>query len=121
MPVENQYVSQYSMQKLTKLKPEDVVGESLDAKKSAAMLNLIAFIRSRKINISWASGNSCRLNYKGKQLGFLKIYEHFRPVPEFLGTWYFCHIGDYLDRYYSMEDCELKTFIFEHIYASSLS
>ena len=81
------------------------------------MLNLVAFIRTEKINIRLISSNSWELKYKGKQLGFLKIYGHYKPVPEFIGTWYFCHRSDYLEHYYNMEDCALKTFIFEHIYA----
>ncbi len=111
--------SLYQDQKITKPKPEDVAEVFLDAERAAAMLNLVTFVRDVKVNVRWVSCNSWALNYKGKQLGFLKIYEHYMPVPAFLGTWFFCHRSDYLDRYYSMEDCELKTFVFEHIYAKA--
>ena len=101
-------MSIYQNQKAAKPKIEDVAGEFLDAEKTAAILNLVKFIRASKIGIQWGSGNSWSLNYRGKRLGYLKIHD---------GIWRFCHNRAYLDSYYSMEDCELKTFIFDNIYA----
>ena len=102
-------MSLYQNQKGTKSKIEDIVGDLLDAEKTAAMLNLIEFIRANKIGIQHASGNSWKMTYKSKLLGYFHIHN---------GTWRFAHNRIYLDRYYSMEDCNLKTFIFEHIYVS---
>ena len=113
-------MSIYKEQKEVKPKPEDVAGDYLNAERTADILNFVEFVRANKIGIRWGSGNSWALNYKGKQLGFLKIYTGIlgKPAPPDLdGTWFFCHRRTYLDRYYSMDDCDLKTFIFEHIYA----
>ena len=116
----------YAAQKVTKPKPEDVAGDFLDAGTTADMLNLTDFIRTNKIGIRWTSGNSWVLNYKGKRLGFLKIYYYgidgeyerlFGETHPLHKSWFFCHKHDYLEHYYSMEDIDLKSFIFEHIYA----
>jgi len=90
--------------KPAKPKIEDV-GNYLDAEKTANMLNLAEFIRTNKIGIQHSSGASWSLRYKGRQFGSLHIHD---------GTWRFAHRG--LDNYYKMEDCDLKRFIFEHIY-----
>jgi DNA transposition AAA+ family ATPase len=58
MQEEAKYVSPYKTQKISKPKPEDIAGDFLDTEKTAAMLNLVEFIRVNKISIQWASGNS---------------------------------------------------------------
>ena len=119
-------MSVYQSQKITKPKPEDVAGDFLDAERFADMLNFVEFIRAKKIGIRWASGNSWALMYKSKKLGELKIYYYdiqsgyerlFGKTNPLHGAWFFCHKRDYLERYYSMEECDLKSFIFDHIYA----
>jgi len=110
-------MSIYQNQKATKPKPEDVAGDFLDAKKTAALLNFVEFIRANKIGIRWASANSWTLNYKSKRLGYLKIFAE-KPNTSIYGSWAFCHNRDgSLELYYNMEDCNLKRFIFENIYA----
>jgi len=101
-------MSIYQKQKAAKPKIEDVAGDFLDTEKTAALLNLVEFIRANKIGIQWGSSNSWALNYKNKRLGYLKIHD---------GIWRFCHNRVYLEKYYTMEDGELKTFIFGNIYA----
>ena len=113
-------MSTYQSQKAAKPTPEDMAVEILDAERAAAMLNLVDFIRANKIGIQWASSNSWTLRYKAKVLGSLKIYTGIKNVParpDLHGTWFFCHHRDYLDHYYGMEDSDLKTFIFDNIYA----
>ncbi|MCL2815366.1 MAG: hypothetical protein FWD23_12265 [Oscillospiraceae bacterium] len=88
-----------------KIKIEDV-GNYLDAEKTANMLELVEFIRANKIGIQHSSGTSWSLRYKGKQFGSLHIHA---------GTWRFAHRG--LEKYYEMEEGELKKFIFDNIYA----
>ena len=97
----------YKNQKAVKPKIEDVAGDFLNAERTANMLNLVEFLRAGKIGIQWASGNSWALNYRSKRLGYLKIHE---------GTWRFSHNRMYLNKYYEMEDSDVKSFIFEHIY-----
>ena len=110
-------MSLYRNQKATKPKPEDVAGDFLDVEKTAAMLNFVEFIRANKIGIRWASANSWTLHYKGKRLGYLKIFAG-KPNTSIDGSWTFCHNSDgSLDAYYSMDECNLKTFIFDNIYA----
>lgn len=111
-------MSLYQSQKSVKPKIEDVAGNFLDAGKTAALLNLAEFIRTEKIGIQWASANSWALNYKNKRLGYIKI-QNGLPWPHLNGIWRFCHNRNYLDRYYSMEECDLKTFIFDNIYAKT--
>ena len=123
-------MSLYKEQKIVKPKPEDVAGNFLDAERTADLLNLVEFIRGNKIRIQWVSVYSWALLYKGKRLGFLKIYcydydddlnQVYEPLigkPNPLHkSWFFCHKHDYLDRYYSMNDCGLKSFIFDNMYA----
>jgi hypothetical protein len=88
-----------------KINIEDV-GNYLDAERTANMLNLVEFLRANKIGIQHSSGTSWSLRYKGKQFGSLDIHN---------GTWRFAHRG--LEKYYEMDDCDLKTFIFDNIYA----
>ena len=116
MSDENNIESIYRAQKATRPKIEDVAGDFLDAGRTAALLNLAAYIRDNKINIQWASGNSWALNVKNKRLGYLKICDG-SPAQIYRGSWYFCHNRAYLDNYYSMADSDFKTFIFENIYA----
>jgi len=112
-------MSTYKNQKVIKPKPEDVAGDFLDTEKTAAMLNFVEFIRGNKIGIRWASSNSWTLHYKGKRLGYLKIFAG-KPNTSIDRSWTFCHVhNDFLSRYYSMEDCDLKTFIFDNIYAKT--
>ena len=114
---ENIEGSVYKEQKKVKPKPEDAAGDFLDTEKTAAMLNLVEFIRNKKIGIQWASSNAWSLNYKGQKLGSIKIGAMWKSSDEIAHSWHFRHHHHYLDCYYRMEDCELKTFIFEHIYA----
>jgi len=127
----------YKDQKELKPKPEDVAGNILDAERAADILNFIEFIRANKIGIRWISSNSWTLVYKGRRLGYLKIecldvgygsgaeYKRLFGEPHPLKkSWFFCQQGSnqqypYLERYYNMEDCELKFFVFDHIYARS--
>jgi len=94
-------------QKSAKPKIEEVVGDLLNAERTAAILNLIEFVRANKIGIRHASGNSWKMTCKSKLLGYFHIHE---------GTWRFAHNRMYLDTYYKMDDCDLKTFIFDNIY-----
>ena len=122
-------MSLYQSQKAMKPKIEDVAGDLLDTERTADIINLVEFIRANKIGIQWVSVYSWALIYKGKRLGFLKIYclesdmnqiryEHLFGKPNPLHkSWFFCHRHDYLDRYYSIEDCVLKSFIFDNTYA----
>ena len=122
-------MSLYKEQKVVKPKPEDVAGDFLDAERAADLLNFVEFIRTNKIGIQWASANSWALVFKSKRtLGHIQIYyldiqeggiyDRLFGEPHPLSkSWFFCHHRNYLDRYYNMEDCELKTFIFDHIYA----
>lgn len=120
-------MSVYQSQKTTKPKPKDVAGDFLAAERVASMLNFVDFAQANKIGIRWDSGNSWELKYKSKQLGFLKIYyydiqsgcERLFGKSPLHRSWFFCHNGNYLEHYYSMEDCDLKTFIFDNIYASN--
>ena len=90
-----------------KFKPRiDDVGDYLDAERTAAMLNLVEFIRANKIGIRHSSGTSWSLRYKGRQFGSLHIHN---------GTWRFAHRD--LEKYYQMEEGDLKTFVFENIYS----
>jgi len=122
-------MSLYQSQKAVKPKIEDVAGDFLDAERTADLLNIVEFIRANKIRIQWVSVYSWALLYKGKRLGFLKIYcydydddlnQVYEPLfgkPNPLHkSWFFCHRHDYLDRYYSMKDCDLKSFIFDNMY-----
>jgi hypothetical protein len=84
----------------------DEVGLYLDQKKAANMLSLVEFIRANKIGIQHSSGTSWSMRYKGKQFGSLHIHN---------GTWRFAHRG--LEKYYEMEDGDLKNFIFDNIYS----
>jgi len=68
-------MSLYQNQKGTKSKIEDIVGDLLDAEKTAAMLNLIEFIRANKIGIQHASGNSWKMTYKSKLLGYFRPHD----------------------------------------------
>jgi len=121
-------MSTYKDQKVSKPNPEDVAGDFLDTERTADILNLVDFIRTNKISIRWNSGNSWALIYKSKRLGFLKIYYYdiqedgeyerlFGEPHPLRKSWFFCHKRDYLERYYNMDDCDLKSFIFDHIYA----
>jgi len=117
-------MSIHSDQKAVKPKIEDVAGDFLAAERAADIGNLVEFIRANKIGIRWVSGNSWALFYKNRQLGFLKIRyveceEMSGKSNPFHKSWVFCHRRDYLERYYSMEDCELKSFLFDHIYAKN--
>ena len=119
MPDKN-ICSIYKEQKQVRPKPEDVAGAFLDPERASAMLGFVAFLRENKINIQWGSGNSWTLNYKGKRLGYLKIYTGIlgKPaLPHLDKSWFFCHNRLFLDRYYTMEDSPLKTFVFDNIYA----
>jgi len=98
-------VSIHKDQKDVRPKIEDVAGDFLSAERTATLLDLVAFLRANKIGISWSSGNSWSLRSKGKLIGSLHIYD---------GTWRFSHRG--LDIYYQMEDCDMKRFVFDHIY-----
>ena len=111
-------MSIYQNQKTTKPKPEDVAGGSLSTEKTVAILNLVDFIRVNKVGIQWGSGNSWALSYKGKRLGYLKICIE-KPNTSNYGSWLFFHNRAYLNRYYKMDECDLKTIIFEHIYAKT--
>ena len=86
----------------------DDVGNYLDAERTAAMLNLVEFIRANKIGIQHSSSTSWSLRYKGRQFGSLHIHN---------GTWRFAHRD--LSKYYQMEEDDLKTFIFDNIYAKT--
>ena len=119
-------MSIYKDQKAVKPKIEDVAGDFLNAKRTDDILNLVEFIQVNKIGIRWVSGNSWALIYKGKKLGELKIYYYdiqsgyeqlFGKTNPLHGSWFFCHKRDCLERYYNMEECDLKSFIFDHIYA----
>ena len=121
-------MSLYQSQKAVKPQIEDVAGDFLDAERTADIMNLVEFIRANKIGIRWNSANSWALTYKGKRLGFLMIYyldiqedgtyeRLFGKSHPLSKSWLFCHRHDYLDRYYSMEDCDLKSFIFDNMYA----
>ena len=119
----------YKDQKDLKPKPEDVAGNILDAERAADLLNFAEFLRANKIGIRWISSNSWTLAYKGRRLGYLKIkgvddkYKRLFGEPYPLDkSWLFCQQvsyqqSPYLDRYYSMDDCDLKSFVFDHIYA----
>ena len=108
-------MSIYKQQKATKPKPEDVAGDFLDIERTAAMLNFVEFLRANKIGIRWASGNAWGLHYKGRKFGTVRIGDGM-SASYLHGSWYFSH-GQPINRYYSMEDCDLKTFIFDNIYA----
>jgi len=96
------------MSEQKKVKPKiDDVGQHLTPDRAAAMLNLIDFIRANKIGIQNGSGLAWSLRYKGKQFGSLHVHD---------GTWRFAHRD--LDKYYEMDECDLKSFAFEHIYAN---
>ena len=119
-------MSTYQEQKTIKPKIEDVAGEFLNAERAADLLSLVEFLQANKIGIRWDSGNSWALQYKGKRLGFLKLYyydiqsgyENLFGKPHPLHkSWFFCHKRDFLDCYYGMEDGDLKSFIFDHLYA----
>ena len=122
-------MSLYKKQKGAKPAIEDVASEFLDADKTAAILELVKFIRANKIGIQWATTNSWALNYKGKRLGYIKIHEHADDIKRHQQDgswsspgnriWRFTHNRLHLDKYYSMEDCDLKTFVFDHIYAKT--
>ena len=98
-------MSLYKEQKVIKPKIEEVAGDFLNAERTASLLNFAAFLRENKIGIQWASGNSWALNFKSKRFGSLHIYN---------GTWRFAHRG--LEKYYAMEEGDLKSFIFDNIY-----
>ena len=124
-------MSTYKNQKITKPKPEDVAGDFLNAGSTTDLLNLVEFIRANKIGIRWVSANSWKLVYKGKKLGFLKIYYIDVEYEYLFGksnplhkSWFFCQQSDnykyeYFDRYYSMESGDLKSFVFDHIYTKT--
>ena len=113
-------MSTFKNQKLIKPKPEDIAGELNDANRVANILNLVEFIRSKKIGIQWEASNAWALKYKGKKIFQLKIgAARWDSCDEIAQSWHIRHNRLYLDYYYSMEDCELKTFIFEHIYAKA--
>ena len=88
-----------------KINIEDA-GNYLDPERTSAMMDLVGFLRANKIGIQHSSGASWSLRYKGRNLGQINIYN---------GTWRFAHRG--LDKYYQMEDGDLKSFIFDNIYA----
>ena len=98
-------MSLYKEQKVTKPKPEAVAGDFLNAERTASLLKFTAFLRENKIGISWATSNSWSLRYKGKLLGSLHFHD---------GNWRFAHRG--LEKYYEMEEGDLKSFIFDNIY-----
>ena len=117
-------------QKSVKPAIEDVAGNFLNAKRTADILNLAEFIKSKKIGVHWTSGNSWALIYKSKRLGYIKIYyldiqedgtyERLFGKPHPLSkSWLFCHNRNYLERYYEMEDSGLKTFIYDNLYAKN--
>ena len=93
-------------EKAAKPKIEETVGKLLNAERAAAMLELVKFIRDSKIGIQWSTPTSWSLRYKGKLIGSLHIYN---------GTWRFAHRD--IESYYQMEDSDLKTFIFDNMYA----
>jgi len=119
-------MSTYAEQKIKKPKIEDVAMDFLDEKRTADILDLAGFLKANKIGARWASANSWTLVFKGKRLGSVKIYYIDAEYERLFGksnpltkSWMFCQRRECLDRYYSMDECELKTFAFEHIYAKS--
>ena len=71
-------------------------------------------------------GQLVGLDFKGRKLGHLNIYyydiqsgyeQHFGKPHPLSQSWFFCHKRDHLERYYSMDDGELKSFTFDHIFA----
>jgi len=121
-------MSVYKDQKDVKPKIEDVAGEYLSAERTADLLNLVEFIRVSKIGLQWASGNSWALIYKGKRLGHLMLYYYdiqsdyegsFGKPHPLHKSWFFYHKRDGIDRYYGMQDGDLKAFIFDNIYANN--
>jgi len=96
----------HQSQKATRPKIEDVAGNFLSAENNATLQDFVKFLRAGKIGVGWASGNSWSLRYKGKLFGSLHIHN---------GMWRFAHRG--IEKYYQMDDGDLKTFIFDNIYA----
>lgn len=102
-----------------KPKPEDIAQDLLDEEKAAIFLNLVDFIRANKIGIRWASYCKWKCSFKGKKLGDISIYDgQYAAYQPYNGSWRFSHGRDFLDLYYSMEDCDLKTFVFDNIYVA---
>ena len=112
-------MSTYKDQKIAKPKPEEIDGDLLNTERAAAFLNLVEFIRTKKIGIQWVSSNAWSLNYKGQKIGQLKIGARWDSCDEIAHTWMFRQHHHDLSYYYNMENCELKTFAFEHIYAKA--
>ena len=96
-------------QKELKPKIEDIAKDFLDAEKTAVILDFVQFLHDKKVNVRWGGINSWTLNYKSKRLGYIKLHQD-------KNVWRFSHNRIYLDAYYAMEDCDFKTFIFDHIY-----
>ncbi|MCL2547369.1 MAG: hypothetical protein FWE06_09370 [Oscillospiraceae bacterium] len=98
-----------SEQKKIKPKIEDV-GQYLTPDRAAAMLSLVEFVRANKIGVQHNSGQSWKLTCKGKGIGALHIHD---------GTWRFAQNCAYIHKYYEMEEGDLKSFAFDHIYAKT--
>ena len=94
-------------QKIIKPKVEDVIAELFYNENAIVVLDFVNFIQGKKLSVKWSAHNRWVIRYKGKQLGQISLFPNF---------WRYGHNNSFLDGYYKMEDCDLKTFAFDNIY-----
>jgi len=78
--------SLYQEQKKLRPKLEDVLSEYLSGDIRKTALNFAAWLKTIKMTPQWGSGNSWKLSYKSKAIGYIKLND---------GSWYVCPAGNH--------------------------
>jgi len=83
----------------------DVINETLQGDRKQNALAFVDFVKSIKMTPSWASWNSWTLNYKGKRVGYIKIYDR----GEFKDDWWLWLYSQYTNDFQELVISESKT------------
>jgi len=66
-------MSVYQNQKVNKPKIEEIIPAHLDGEMKTLALDFVNYLREKKMSPIWASGNSWKLNNKGKGICYIKL------------------------------------------------
>jgi len=98
-------------QRKNKPKIEDRIAECFTGEKAKNALDFVAWLRENKLNPGWAGTDTWNIRFKGKSMGTISFYKDMWRFAIGFSSYYF------LQEYYNMEEYDLKSFVFNHIYA----
>ena len=103
-------MSEHKEQKKIKPKIEDRITKCFAGEKAKNALDFVAWLRENKLSPGWSGTDGWNIRFKGKSLGTIGFYNGMWRFAIGFSTYRFLH------EYYNMEECELKSFVFDHIY-----